>query len=82
MHQGPGMKESMACLKKLEMSSMAKWYRNKVGLFFNKAGGRKDGGWWGGMRVETEKVSNSDSRGSGEDSELFPKCNEKELNEF
>lgn len=34
------------------------------------------------MRVETEKVSNSDSRGSGEDSELFPECNEKALMSF
>lgn len=34
------------------------------------------------MRVETEKVNNSDSRGSGEDSELFPKCNEKALTSF
>lgn len=34
------------------------------------------------MAVKTEKVSNCESRGSGEDSELFPKYNEKAFMSF
>ena len=79
MQQGPGIKESMAVRESQRCPPWPNGTKTRWDYFLIKL--REEKGR-GSMAVKTEKVSNCESRGSGEDSELFPKYNEKAFMSF
>lgn len=79
MQQGPGIKESMAVRENQRCPPWPNGTKTRWDYFSIKL--REEKGR-GSMRVKTKKVSKSESRGSGEDSELSPKYNEKAFMSF